>query len=201
MKLPAIASLGLTALVLGACSQQVPLAYVSTAQIAVNPQPAIHEVTATDQRGEGDPTRIGAVRGGFGNPLKVLHTRQPLADMVAQAFRDALAARGLLVPTTGGSADLIITIVRFGSSQLVRREAKVDLVLELRDRASGRQLYRDEVKSNHVQGSMIALDVGIFGSSDDLQAVAQAAMNDAIDAALNKPGFAAALRTASASRA
>ena len=69
-------------------------------------------------------------------------------------------------------------------------------MLDLRDRATGRTLYRDEVKSNPVQGSIVALDVGVFGSSDDLQAVAQGAMNKAIDAALDKPGLVAALRTA-----
>jgi hypothetical protein len=38
------------------------------------PDPAtIAQVTVKDNRKEADPTWIGAIRGGFGNPLKVLH--------------------------------------------------------------------------------------------------------------------------------
>ena len=114
--------------------------------------------------------------------------------MVAQAFHDALDRNGLLAPTSGGTADLHVTITRFDSTQYVRREANVDFILDLRDHATGQTLYRGEVKSNPVEGSFIALDIGIFGSSDDLQSVAQAAMNHAIDEALNKPEFASAVR-------
>ena len=114
--------------------------------------------------------------------------------MVVEAFRDALSRRGMLATGPGGRADLSVTITRFDSTQYVRREANVDFILELRDHATGQVLYSDEVRSNPVEGSIIALDIGIFGSSDDLQSVAQGAMSHAIDAALDKPGLSAALR-------
>ena len=193
MTRPAVLPVLLAACLLAGCVRQVPLAYVPTGPLASQAQAVVGQVTVTDQRGESDPTWIGAVRGGYGNPLKVLHTSQPLADMVNKAFRDALATRGLLAPNGAAAADLAVTIVQFDSTQYVRREANVDFIVELRDHASGRQLYRDEVKSNPIRGSIVAFDVGVFGSADDLQAVAQAAMDSAIDAALNKPAFAAAL--------
>ena len=49
-----------------------------------------------DQRNESGPIGIGAIRSGYGNPLKVLHLSQPLAVTVGDVFRDALRARGLL---------------------------------------------------------------------------------------------------------
>lgn len=53
-----------------------------------------------DQRGE-TPTWIGAVRGGYGNPLKKLETDQPVSTLVQSAFADGLKARGLLATGTG----------------------------------------------------------------------------------------------------
>ena len=115
------------ALALPACTRQVPLAYVPTEAPPIDGVPAIGAVTTSDTRGEPDPTWIGAVRGGFGNSLKALHTPRPLADMVTEAVRSALAARGLLAPPGSGSADLAVTVTEFNSTQYVRREANVDL--------------------------------------------------------------------------
>ena len=173
------------------------MAYAPTIQVRNQALPAIGQISTIDQRGETDPTWIGAVRGGFGNPLKALHTPRPLADMVTAAFHEALAERGLLAESGNGQADLNVTISEFNSTQYIRREANVAMVVELKDHATGRQIYRDEVKSKPVQGSVLALDVGVFGSPDDLQAVAQGAMDKAIDSAVDKPGFVDALRTAS----
>ncbi len=185
-------------LLVAGCSNQVPLVYVPTSQITTQPIPIIGSVTAVDMRGEDDPTWIGAVRGGFGNPLKSLHTPHPLNEMVAQAFREALANRGLLAQARAGEIDLVVTITEFNSTKYIRQEANVGLTVELRDHVTGRQVYRDVVKSALVEGSVLALDNGIFGSVDDLQSIMQKAMNQAVDMALNKPAFSEALRLNSA---
>ena len=39
---------------------------------------------------------LGAIRGGYGNPLKKLYTDRPVSEVVEQAFTDALQARKLL---------------------------------------------------------------------------------------------------------
>ncbi len=184
-------------LLMTGCTREVPLAYAPTEMTEDLGLPRIGLITTVDQRGESDPTWIGAVRGGFGNSLKALHTKLPLADMVTAAFREALLKRGLYARDGSGDVDLSVAVIAFESMQYVRREATVDLVVTLRNHATGQTLYRDEIKVNPVQGSVLALDTGVFGSSDDLQAVAQKAMSQAIDAALDKPGFATALRTAS----
>ena len=91
-----------------------------------------------------------------------------------------------------------VTISEFNSTKYVRQEANVAMTLELREHVSGRPIYRDEVKAHPLEGSLLALNDGVFGSVDDLQAITQSAMNQAIDAALNKPEFAGPLRSVSA---
>jgi len=48
--------------------------------------------------GREDPTWIGTIRGGYGNPLTRLASDAPVDRVVAQAFADGLAARGLRAP-------------------------------------------------------------------------------------------------------
>lgn len=191
-----IAVMSVCRLATAGCSQQVTLAYISKSQIPVTDAiPAGSRVIATDDRGESDPTWIGAIRGGFGNPLKVLHTSKPLSDVVAKAFQDGLAAHGFLAPSGSGDFDLKVAIRSFESGQMVRREANVDFIIDLLDRSSKHTVYHDEVQADIVTGSIIALDVGVFGSTDDLRVVGENAMNQAIDRALNNSGFIAILHT------
>ena len=69
--------------------------------------------TFADDRGT-DANWLGAIRGGYGNPLKKLYTDRPVSEVVEQAFFDALKARKLLgdrqnarVEITGRSSSLI----------------------------------------------------------------------------------------------
>jgi uncharacterized lipoprotein YajG len=184
----------LTSSVLAACSQQVVLNYVpSSPPSRVGAGSTVSKVSVKDQRSEQDPTWIGAIRGGYGNPLKVLHLSEPLRETVANAFRDALKARGLLAPDDHAPYDLSVSIVKFASTQMVRREAEADLVIDVIDRATGGSKYHDEVSVDLVTGSILALDTGILASPSDLQAVAQNALNQAIDQLLEKPGFLSAV--------
>jgi len=52
--------------------------------------------TFVDARGE-PANWLGAIRGGFGNPLKNLESDRPVADIVGAAFADGLRARGVTV--------------------------------------------------------------------------------------------------------
>jgi len=40
---------------------------------------------------------LGAIRGGFGNPLKYLESDRPVAEIVKIAFIDGLQARGITI--------------------------------------------------------------------------------------------------------
>lgn len=184
------------ALLAGCSSTTEQLSYTgaNTTHRPAGGPPAVAEVRSIDKRGEADPTWFGAIRGGYGNPLKVLHTADPVSEVVATAVRQALASRNLLA-SGNGKFDVVITIAQFQSDQVVRREADVDLIFEIVERNTNRQVYRDEAKVELVTGSILTFDTGILAAPDDLRKTAETALNKAIDQALDRPEFAAALRT------
>lgn len=186
----------LIVLLLAGCSTTtVGLPYAGTQPSALAPgAPSIGQVSATDARGEPDPRWIGAIRGGYGNPLKVLQTDAPVAEEVSQGFRQALSARGLLAAPGTGRYNLNVAVVQLDCNQYHRREANADFRLVLTERTNGHVVYRDEVSSHLVNGSVVTLDEGIFADPQDLRAIMSQAQNQAIDTALGKPEFLAAVR-------
>jgi hypothetical protein len=180
---------------LSACAQQVTLGYAPVTPPARSGAGAvIGQVSTTDRRNEADPTWIGTIRGGFGNPLKVLHNSGPLAQSVTQDFRDALLARGLLATEAAGRFDLDVKIIKLQGNQVVRREAEVDLTMAVIDRSSGATVYRNQASADLVTGSFLAVDTGVLASGADLQAVIQTALGQAIDRLLDNPEFLLAIR-------
>jgi hypothetical protein len=124
--------------------------------------------------------------GGFGNPLKRLETDRPLTDVVASAVRDALRARGLL-GDPGAGYDVQIAIQQFEADQVVRREAKVQLRLTWIRRSNGQPAFVNQGQADIVNGSIINMESGVFGSIEELQKLTAQAMSQAIDQALNDP--------------
>ncbi|WP_158933109.1 hypothetical protein [Acidisphaera sp. S103] len=164
---------------------------------AAEHHPVIAIKAVVDDRTNGSHW-LGAIRGGYGNPLKTLETDQPVKDVVAQAFSDALAARGMLAKASTESIEMTITIHRFDCNQYVRREAHADFEITLTNAHTGTPVYSDRVTADDVNGSVFAMDVAIFGSVDKLRMVAVGTMREAIDKALDKPAFLAAIASAGA---
>jgi uncharacterized lipoprotein YajG len=189
-------------LVLAACqsSTQTSMPYRPTVQVATaagTPRPvvSVSDRVANERRaGREDPMWIGTIRGGYGNPLKRLHADAPVDRVVAQAFADGLAARGLGTPGEASPYILSVTIHQFDANQYVRREATADFSAALTERATGREVWRDRHRSYNVDGSILSLSTGVFASAEDLRRVALLTMSEAVDALLDKPGFRAALR-------
>jgi hypothetical protein len=185
-RIPALALM----LGLAACAHTVPLVYERTVPIASAGPPVVTSVSTVDQRGEDDPRWFGAIRSGYGNPLKVLNTPTPLAEAVSQAFRAALAARGMMATANGqGDIDMEVTIEQFESDQYLRREAQIRFTLSLTSRRLGRQIYRDTIATDLLEGSLLNFESGAFGSVEKLRLVVQSALSQTIDATLARPGF------------
>src|ERR1700730_15585860 len=88
-------------IVAGCVTDTVSLGYKPAAQITpVNSGTAVSVGSFVYPRGE-TSTWIGAVRGGYGNPLKPLQTDKPVSALVQTAFTDGLRARGLLATGAG----------------------------------------------------------------------------------------------------
>ena len=191
-------ALGLALLAAGCGSREFAMPYSPTQPLAAASAGgivAVGEVANRRVTGGEDAVWIGTIRGGYGNPLHTLNANQPLDRVVRQAFTDALAQRGLLA---GGqpSAELAVTIRQFDANRYVRLEATADFRVSLRDRSSGRVLWEDETRVYNLEGSILALDTGVFASPEGLHALMLRTMNQAIDQLLDKPGFRNALAEA-----
>jgi uncharacterized lipoprotein YajG len=188
-------ALSLLCLGLSACgTTQLPMAYAPTVQPVAVARPVVALGTVTDQRQDGreNPHWVGTIRDGFGIPMKRLEAPAPVTEVVRQAFSDALAARGMLAGATPRYT-LSVVILQFDANQYSRREATVEFQVTLTS-AGGQQVLSDRERAYQVGGSLITLSSGIFGSVEDLRAIALTTMNQAIDRILDKPSFAAALR-------
>lgn len=69
-------------------------------------------------------------------------------------------------------------------SQLVRRDAHVDIEILVVDKA-GQQRFSRLYKSRRVNGKLGSSDVGIFASVDDLRAVLENTLLDVVNQALD----------------
>jgi len=123
-----------------------------------------------DDRGE-PGNWLGAIRGGFGNPLKTLESAEPVSDVVAQAFADGLRARGLLAAAGAGRYTLSGSVRGLAGDQMARREASADLQVVLRDTATQREVFSKGYKAENVEGSVLSLKTGVFASVEDLRAL------------------------------
>jgi uncharacterized lipoprotein YajG len=176
--------LGLAA---GCVTDTVSLGYKSAAQItAANSGTAVSVGSFVDQRGE-TPTWIGAVRGGYGNPLKTLQTDKPVSALVQTAFTDGLRARGLLA-TSAGAYQVAGVIKKLDCSQYVRREAHAIIDVSVFD-PSGKQIFTQTYTADELEGSLMALNVGVFGSVDSLRLLAEKTLNEVVDKALDDTAF------------
>lgn len=172
------------------CSPQV----ATRAGPRARPVVALRE-PASDERGAGrdDPTWIGTIRGGYGNPLKVLRADAPVEQVVARAFADGLAARGLSASSAVEALyTLDVTIHRFDANQLRGRTATADFSAVLTERATGRVAWRGCHLASKTSGGFFS--VALFSSVEELRALALRAVNEAVDALLDDPEFWAALR-------
>jgi len=103
--------------------------------------------------------------------------------------------RGVGAPSGGPMRyALAVTIHQFDANQYIRREATADFEAVLTERATGREVWRNRERVYNVDGSLLSLSNGAFGSVEELHRVALKTMNQAIDRLLDKPGFQEAVR-------
>jgi uncharacterized lipoprotein YajG len=182
-------------LFLSACSTTgVGLHYTPSAAL---PQPSTTIAAVTvgsfvDQRGE-SATWLGAIRGGYGNAIKKLESERPVAELVKAAFSDGLRARGIPVNEDTAKTQITGIIKKLDCSQYVRREAHVDIEITVLDK-SGRQRFTRKYTASNVDGSLLSFDVGVFASVEDLRAIMEKTLHEAVDQALDDSTLRAALR-------
>lgn len=185
-----IAATGLTA-----CASDAHLKYVSVADpapVSTQVTPAIIRVAATDNRGK-EPNYLGTIRGGYGNPLKVRSTTNPVSDEVAKVFTDALVVRGLYDTSGNGRYEILLTIRRFDANQLIHVEANVDMDVSVLDKSTHKSIFGQQIVGHDQYLQLIG--AGVLASTDDLQALAEKVLSNGIDRLLNDPAFIQAIAT------
>jgi hypothetical protein len=191
-----VAAMGF-ALMMSACST-TPVAVSYKATGAVTPFPSssggVAVATFVDDRGE-PPKWLGAIRGGFGNPLKVLETDETVAVMVQNAFAEGVRARGGASTNTARKYEVRGAIKKLDCSQYVRREAHGIIEVAVVDAKSGAERFKRTYSADLVDGSPMSLSTGIFASVDDLRRVAEQVLQQLVDKALDDPAFRHAIRS------
>ena len=155
--------------------------------------PSVAVGSFVDSRGE-PANWLGAIRGGFGNPLKNLESGLPVATLVQAAFADGLRARGILPGSKGQQFQISGVIRKLDCNQYVRREANVEIEVLVTDAQDGHQRFTRAYSSSNVEGSALALNVGVFASVDDLRAVTERTLREVVDKALDDTALRAALK-------
>ncbi|WP_285672283.1 hypothetical protein [Paralimibaculum aggregatum] len=146
-----------------------------------------------DTRGHGAHW-LGAIRGGLGNPLKTLETAGPVGAVVRAAIAAGLAARGMAATAgTAAAGRPSITILRFDCNQVARKEAHIDLDVRFAFPETGAGLRRRRIVADRGAGSVITFDAGICAGVEDLRALANAVLQEAVDRMLDDPALATAL--------
>jgi hypothetical protein len=163
----------------------VNLTYDPSAAKAVpaNAAESVELVSVTDHRKHA-ANWLGAIRGGYGNPLKTLETPLPVKDMVAKAYEDGLKARGMFA-SSKAKYGMKVDVSQFDCNQYARREAHIRFDVSLVELPSGKNVYDTVITVDRVTGSMITFDAGIFASVEDLRKLANEALQEAIDKTLD----------------
>lgn len=143
-----------------------------------------------DDRGT-DANWLGAIRGGYGNPLKKLYTDRPVSEVVEQAFTDALLARKLLGDKQNAKVEITGEVIKFDCSYYFNREAHAHLLVKVLSLLSHTLIFSRAYQTDNEEGGWGA---GIFGNTDELTQFAQRTLNETVDKVLTDPEFIAALK-------
>jgi uncharacterized lipoprotein YajG len=145
--------------------------------------------TFVDKRNE-DPRWLGAIRGGFGNPLKTLQSSQPVSEVVQAAYIDAVKARGMNIAPSA-PLEIAGTIIDLNCTQMSHREATVVLELTVTEKATGQRRFAQTYSAKSV--SQFQMAGGILAPIEDLRRDLEKTLGEAIDKSLNDPRFTAAM--------
>jgi hypothetical protein len=176
----------------GCSTTAVTLRYEPTAPIQIEPdaKPVAVVGSIKDVRKEDDPRWFGAIRGGFGNPLKKLVGDKPMSETVAQSLSDALKERRLLASGDNAAIRVEGTIQELDCNYYWNRDAHAQLQLNLVDAKSNVLLY---TQSQRADNSETGVGAGIFGDVNHLAEFMQQTLNQVIDKFFADPVFMAAL--------
>ncbi len=176
----------------GCSSHMMAIRYQPSSQpVTSNAPEKVRVGNIVDSRGT--PSNwLGAIRGGYGNPLKKLYTDGDTAKVVATAFEDALRSRGLLALASDSNFRIDVALLKFDTSYYMNKEAHASFTMSLVHIPAGSTVFAQSYRTDNTQGGAGA---GIFGDVNALASFANRTLNETIDKALDDPVFLSALRS------
>ncbi len=182
---------------LAACSTtRGGLAYTPSNSLVREAPTATVSVTAgrfTDLRGNDDNQWIGAIRNGWGIPVKNVDVTPSVSAVVQKAFAAGLRARGFA--TSGGTPYRISGIVkRLDANQLVRLDANAEVEVNVVKVSTGKEVFSHTYSAHNLEGSLLTLHAGYFGSETKLRALAQKTLDEVVNEALDDSKLRDAIR-------
>lgn len=172
---------------MGCSTTQVQMRHEKyTGEKANNPIIAIGQFS--DYRKHG-ANWLGAIRGGYGNPLKTLETPRPVKEEVREVFQDALKQRGLYANPDNAKYMMNVDVLQYDCNQFVRKEAHVKLDVKVIDLSNNQQAFSDRIVVDNVEGSLLSVDTGVFGSVEVLRTLAEKTLMQAVNELFNNPNF------------
>lgn len=191
-----ITLLAVVCLCAGCSTRMVHLRYNPQQPLpAVAGVPKVAAVAVLDQRKD-DPDWMGAVRGGYGNPLKSLKVKDSVAAQYQQALMEALQRRGLYAAADNAGCRLSVAIRRLDSIYIMNLEANVEVTYTLSD-AAGARLYENTAATRREES---AHGLGIAANMDSFQAFTEKTIYENIDMIVSDPGLIEALRKSRSAR-
>jgi hypothetical protein len=181
----------LAILLLTACSTHImPLTYQASRYLGnTEHMPLVASTRVIDERNT-DSNWLGAIRGGFGNPLKELRSDKPVNEAVNDVLISALKARNMLGTNETSNKQLEVSIRKLDCSYYMNREAHVYLQVDVLALPNRVPLFSHEYRTDNVESG---LGAGIFGDVDHLAQFAQKTLNETIDKVLDDPQLRSAL--------
>lgn len=173
----------LTALLISCSTTKVGMTYNAPveSQTFANTRP-IELGSFIDQRNE-PPTWLGAIRGGYGNPLKNLESNVPVSQLVQEAFSSALQAHGAALSTSEPEIQISGVIKKLFCNQLIQREADIEIELQFTEISSKKILFSRTYSATNYETAFFAS--GVFASIEDLRVFTERTLREVIDKALN----------------
>ncbi|WP_018937173.1 YajG family lipoprotein [Thioalkalivibrio sp. ALJ24] len=135
----------------------------------------------TDSRQHG-ANWLGAIRGGFGNPLQTLETEEPVSDVVRDQFITGLEQRGMLAEEGEGDFVMEVDIEHLDSNQVMRREAHSRLNITVLESGSRQVTHENSVRASNVEGGAGG---GVFASIEKLEEILTRTLWETINEALD----------------
>ncbi|ODC02776.1 hypothetical protein BFW38_03675 [Terasakiispira papahanaumokuakeensis] len=188
-------SLVLTLLIMQGCSTHyMPIAYTPETPPPMHSSLTQVKIVSVVDNRDTDNHWLGAIRGGFGNPVQWLYTEEETVKTVQNAFLEALEKRNLLAQGIRSDYRLDVELTKFDVSQYVNKEAHAHLTLSLVQEATGNQIFSKAYRTDNEEETLDPFEAGILGNPNILQRMANEVLSQTIDKSLDDPAFISALK-------